>query len=215
MEDKAYKISLPKHPIIAIKVIPGHFATSTRHINFYLDVSELKTNALVARDVAEVLAIPYLTSTLVDTIVCMERTEIIASFLAQELLQPGTAVMNSGGEIHIVSPINNAKGEMVFLDSVVQWIHNKNVILLDASVSSARAIHIGMDCIAYYGGRLAGISALFVASPEKQKDKIHTLFTSDDIPGYRLFEAGECEMCKAEQKIDALISSDCYTKVGE
>jgi len=70
-----------------------------------------------------------------------------------------------------------------------------------------------MDCIAYYGGRLAGISALFVASPEQQKDNINTLFTSDDIPGYKLFETVECEMCKAGHKIDALISSDGYTRV--
>ena len=71
MEDKAYNVSLAKNPIIKIKVIPGHFTTSTRHVNHYLDVSELKTNVLIARDVA------------------------------QQLLQPGTAVMNSGGEIHI------------------------------------------------------------------------------------------------------------------
>jgi len=213
MENKAYDIPLAKNPIIKIKVIPGHFTTSTRHVNHYLDVSELKTNALIARDAAQQLAVPYLTNVPIDTIVCMERTEIIAAFLAQELLQPGTAVMNSGGEIHIVTPVNNVHGDMIFQDSVVEWITNKNVLLLDASVSSARAIHICMDCIAYYGGRLAGISALFVASPEKQKDNINTLFTSDDIPGYRLFETVECEMCKAGQKLDALISSDGYTKI--
>jgi orotate phosphoribosyltransferase len=213
MENKTYNISLEKNPIITIKVIPGHFTTSTRHVNYYLDVSELKTNALIARNAAQQLAIPYLSNVPIDTIVCMERTEIIAAFLAQELLQPGTAVMNSGGEIHIVTPINNVHGDMIFQDSVVDWITNKNVLLLDASVSSARAIHIAMDCIAYYGGRLAGVSALFVASPEKQKDNINTLFTSDDIPGYKLFETVECEMCKAGQKLDALISSDGYTKI--
>jgi len=213
MENKTYNVSLAKNPIITIKVTPGHFTTSTRHVNNYLDVSELKTNALFARDVAQQLAIPYLSSALVDTIVCMERTEVIAAFLAQELLQPGTAVMNSGGEIHVVTPVNNASGNMIFQDSVVQWINNKNVILLVASVSSARAVHIGLDCIAYYGGRVAGISALFVASPEKQKDNINTLFTSDDIPGYQLYETVECEMCKAGHKIDALISSDGYTRV--
>ena len=213
MENKTFNVSLAKNPIITIKVTPGHFTTSTRHVNHYLDVSELKTNALVARDVARELAIPYLSSALVDTIVCMERTEVIAAFLAEELLQPGTAVMNSGGEIHVVTPVNNASGKMVFQDSVVDWITNKNILLLVASISSARAAHIGMECIAYYGGRLAGISALFVASPEKQKVNINTLFTSDDIPGYRLFETVECEMCKAGQKIDALISSDGYTRI--
>jgi len=213
MENKSFKIALEKNPIIAIKVTPGHFTTSTRHINNYLDVSELKTNALVARDVAQELAIPYLSSAIVDTIVCMEKTEVVGAFLAHELLQPGTAVMNSGGEIHVVSPVNNAHGKMIFQDNVVEHIANKSVILLVASISSARAVHIGIDCIEYYGGRLAGISAIFVASPEKQKDAINALFTSDDIPGYKLYETIECEMCKAGQKIDALVNSDGYTRI--
>jgi orotate phosphoribosyltransferase len=214
MEEKAFSVSLAKNPIIAIKVIPGHFTTSNAHINNYLDVSSLKSNAMVARDVAQELAIPYLSSTIVDTIVCMEKTEVIGAFLAQELLQHGATVINSGSEIHVVTTVNNVNGNMIFQDNVIEWIANKNIILLCASVSSARALHIGLDCITYYGGRLAGISALFVASPEKQKAQINSLFTSDDIPGYKLFSTAECEMCKAGQKLDAIVSSEGYTKIG-
>jgi orotate phosphoribosyltransferase len=214
MEDKAFTVSLAKNPIITIKIIPGHFTTSNAHINNYLDVSGLKSSALVARDVAQELAIPYLTSTLVDTIVCMEKTEVIGAFLAQELLQHGTTVMNSGNEIHIVTPINNVNGNMIFQDNLIEFITNKHVILLVASVSSARALHIGIDCISYYGGKLAGISALFVASPENQKEKINALFTSNDIPGYKLFNTAECEMCKAGVKLDAIVSSEGYTRIG-
>jgi orotate phosphoribosyltransferase len=71
-----------------------------------------------------------------------------------------------------------------------------------------------MDCVSYYGGKLAGISALFVASSDKQKESINALFTSEDIPGYKLFSTAECEMCKAGQKLDAIVSSEGYTKVG-
>jgi orotate phosphoribosyltransferase len=214
MEDKAFIISLEKNPIISIRVIPGHFTTSNAHINNYLDVSGLKSSVLVARDVAQELAIPYLTSTIVDTIVCMEKTEVIGAYLAQELLQHGATVMNSGSEIHIVTPANNVNGNMMFQDNLVEWITNKHIILLVASVSSARALHIAMDCISYYGGILAGISALFVASPENQKEKINALFTSEDIPGYRLFTTAECELCKAGHKLDAIVSSEGYTKIG-
>jgi len=214
MENKAYSVSLAKNPIIAIKVIPGHFTTGNAHINNYLDVSGLKSDARVARDVAQELAMPYLSSTLVDTIVCMEKTEVIGAYLAQELLQHGATVMNSGGDIHVVTPTNNVNGNMIFQDNVVEWISNRNIILLVASISSARAVHIAMDCIAYYSGRLVGISALFVASPEKQKESFHALFTSDDIPGYKLFNTAECELCKAGQKLDAIISSEGYTKIG-
>jgi orotate phosphoribosyltransferase len=214
MEEKAFNVSLAKNPIIAIKVIPGHFTTPNAHINNYLDVSSLKSNVMVARDVAQELAIPYLSSTIVDTIVCMEKTEVIGAFLAHELLQQGATAINAGGEIHVVTPVINVNGNMVFQDNVVDWIKDKSVILLVASVSSARALHIGIDCIAYYGGRLAGISALFVASPDKQKVQINSLFTSDDIPGYKLFTPAECEMCKAGQKLDAIVSSEGYTKIG-
>jgi orotate phosphoribosyltransferase len=213
MEDKAFTVSLAKNPIIAIKVMPGHFTTSNAHINNYLDVSGLKSSAIVARDVAQELAIPYLTSTIVDTIVCMEKTEVIGAFLAQELLQHGATVMNSGSDIHVVTPINNVNGNMIFQDNVVERITNKHIILLVASVSSARALHIAIDCISYYGGILAGISALFVASPDRQKDKINGLFTSEDIPGYKLFSTAECEMCKAGLKLDAIVSSEGYTKL--
>jgi orotate phosphoribosyltransferase len=214
METKSFRVSLAKNPIISINVIPGHFTTNNAHINNYLDVSGLKSNAMVARDVAQELAIPYLTSTIVDTIVCVEKTEVIGAFLAQELLQHGATVMNEGGEIHVVTPSHNVNGNMVFQDNVVEWITNRSIILLVASVSSARALHIAMDCISYYGGRLAGISALFVASPDKQKDQINSLFTSEDIPGYKLFTTAECEMCKAGLKLDALVSSEGYTKIG-
>jgi orotate phosphoribosyltransferase len=169
---------------------------------------------MVANDVAQELAIPYFTSTIVDTIVCMEKTEVIGAFLAQELLQHGATVMNSGSEIHVVTPTNNVNGNMIFQDNVAGWISNQHVLLLIASVSSSRALHIGMDCISYYGGRLAGISALFVASPDNQKNQINALFTSEDIPGYKMFTTAECEMCKEDIKLDAIVSSEGYTKIG-
>jgi orotate phosphoribosyltransferase len=178
-------------------------------------VSGLKSRSTVARDVAQELAIPYLTSTIVDTIVCMEKTEVIGAYLAQELLQHGATVMNEGNEIQIVTPINNVNGNMIFQDNLIEYITNKHIILLVASVSSARALHIGMDCISYYGGKLAGISALFVASPGNLKENnINALFTANDIPGYKLFSTAECELCKAGVKIDAIVSSEGYTKIG-
>jgi len=213
METKAYTVSLEKSPLISVKVIPGHFATDNAHINNYLDLSTLKSSAKVARAVARQLAIPYLTHTPVDTIVCMEKTKVIGAYLADELTQEGLAVINAGREIYVVAPVNNVSGNMVFQDSVVEWISNKNVLLLAASVSTGQALRAGMECIAYYGGKLAGISSLFVASPDMHKVKIHSLFSSEDIPGYKMYGVSECDMCKAGQKIDAMISSDGYTKM--
>ena len=211
MESKAFHVSLAKNPVISIKVIPGHFTNNSIHISHYIDVSRMKSNAMIARDVAQEMAMPYLSSTIVNTIVCMERTVVIGAYLAQELLQYGASVVNSGGDIHVVAPLSNINGNLVFQESSIGWISNQNIILLVASISSGRTVDSALECLAYYGGRVVGISTLFVASPNTRK--VNALFTADDIPEYRMFIPGECELCKAGQKLDAIISSEGYNKI--
>ena len=213
MEENTLSISLEKNPAISIKVIPGHFTTSNTHLNYFVDVWELKSNVSLARDIARELATPYLSSTLIDTIVCMERTVVLGAYLAEELLREGTAVMNSGGQIHVVSPLSNVNGNLIFQDNAIECIRNRNILLLVASISSGGTVKMAMECIEYYGGRLAGISALFFSS-EKIDYDINALFTSADIPGYKVFNTTNCEMCKAGQKLDAIISSEGYTKIA-
>ena len=213
MDERTFQISLEKNPIISIKATPGHFTTGSFHTNFYLDVSSLKSNALVARDVARELALPYLSSTLVDTIVCVENTKVIGAFLAEELLQEGTAVMNSGGEIHVVTPMHNTEKKLFFFDREVQWIKNRNILLLTTTVSSGRTINSLLECLTYYQGNIAGISTLFLSSGVMPHLNINTLFTSEDIPGYRVLRSSDCELCRAGQKLDALISSEGYRMI--
>ena len=213
MDNKTYSISLEKNPIISINVTPGHFSTGSYHSNYYLDVSSLKSNALVARDVARELAMPYYTSALVETIVCMENTKVIGAFLAEELLQEGTAVMNSGGEIHVVTPMYSIDKKMIFYDNELEWIENRNIILLTAAVSSGQTLNNVLECLTYYNGIITGISSLFLYSDAELDMKINTLFTSGDIPGYKVLPSGKCGMCQTGEKLDALISSEGYKKI--
>jgi len=213
MENNAFNISLAKNPAIAIDVISGHFTTNNVHTNYFLDVSVLKSNTFLARDVARELVIPYQSSTLIDTIVCMEKMEVVGAYVAQELVQDGTSVMNTGKVIHVVSPMNNAYGKLVFPDSAVKWVSGKNILLLFATVSSGRSLNIALECINYYKGNIVGISSLYRASNVMTAKEVHCLFTADDIPGYKLFSTGECEMCKNGQGLDAIISSEGYTKI--
>jgi orotate phosphoribosyltransferase len=213
MESKVFKVSLEKNPRISMEVIAGHFTTRNAHISHYHDVSSMKSNALVARDVARELALPYLTSKPVDTIVCMENTKVIGAYLAEELLHEGTSVINEGGEIFIVTPMTNTAGQLIFYDNEITWITNRSILLLTATVSSGRTLYGVLECINYYGGKIAGISALFLASHEKQIKEVNALFTSDDIEGYRLYFPNECEMCKEGQKLDAIVSSEGYSKL--
>ena len=213
MEERAYNVSLEKNPRIVMRVIPGHFTASSTHSNHYLDLSSLKSNALVARDVARELAIPYLSSTLVDTIVCMGRTEVIGAYLAEELLQSGQSVVNEGHEIYVVTPITNDIGTMTFQSSMVKHISNRNVILMTTWVLSGRTLDRASDFLGYYGAKIAGISSLFMVNVEKPEQKVNPLFTSDDIPDYRIYSPRKCDLCRSGLKLDAHTSSEGYTKL--
>ena len=213
MKNEIYSVSLSKNPVISLNVNSGHFTTSHFHATHYLDLNHLKTNATLARDVAIELALPYLANTLVDTIVCMERTEVIGAYMAEELLQEGTSVINSGREINIVTPISNTNKNLMFQSNKQELIYNRNIIVLVSSISSGTTLRSALECLSYYGGIVVGISALFNAYPEKQEQEIHSLFTGEDIPEYQLFRTGECPLCKAGQKLDAIIVHDGYIKI--
>lgn len=213
MTNKGFSVSLPKNPSINLKVIPGHFTTNHFHTNNYLDLDNLKTNASIAKSVAIELALPYLNSTLVDTIVCMEGTEVIGAYLAEELTQEGTSVINSGNEIHVVTPISNVHRKLIFQSNTQELIVNRNIILLVSSISSGITLYGALDCLNYYGGKIVGISALFNACPEKHEHEINAMFTNEDIPGYQIYSPAECPMCKAGRKLDAIIVHDGYIKI--
>ena len=212
METNVFNVSLAKNPSITINITPGHFTTNNAHTNNYLDVSNLKSNTVIARDVAQEFAIPYVSNTFVDTIVCMEKMEVIGAYLAQALSQDGNSI-STGNKIYVVSPISNAYGNLIFPDSVIEWISGKNILLLMASISSGRTLSGVIECINYYGGKLVGISALYLASNVRSDMQINPLFTSEDISGYKLYSTNECELCKQGIKLDAIISSEGYTKL--
>jgi len=213
MREEMFSVSLKKNPVISLNMNLGHFTTSHFHASHYLDLNHLKTNASLARDVAIELALPYLSTTLVDTIVCMEGTEVIGAYMAEELLQEGTSVLNSGSDINIITPITNTNRNLMFQSNKQDLIYQRNIIVLVSSISSGTTLSSAWDCLSYYGGNAVGISALFNAYPEKQEQEIYSLFTADDIPGYQLYRPGECPLCKAGQKLDAIIAHDGYIRI--
>lgn len=213
MKRKSFAIPLNKTPAIVMNVIPGHFTTSHFHLTHYLDLDDLKTNSSIARDVAIELAAPYVSTTLIDTIVCVEGTEVIGAYIADELTQEGTSVINSDREIHVVTPINNINRQLIFQSNMEELIDGQNIILLVSSVSSGNTVKSALECLSYYNGKLVGISALFNTLNEESEYEIHSLFTNEDIPEYRMYSPNECVMCKAGRKLDAIIMPGGYIKM--
>jgi len=213
MESRFFTVTSPKNPLITIQVTTGHFATGSSHITHYIDISEMKSSASAAKNAARDLAIPYLADKNVDVIVCMEGTEIIAAYLADELVKTGPTGTDGGREIYVLTPMNSAHGHFIFHENVQKKIFNKNVVIMVASVSTGATINRAVECLSYYGGKLIGISSIFSTITELENWKVHSLFTCDDIPDYYFYRPSECAMCKEGNKLDAIINSEGYTKI--
>ena len=73
MEERMQIIQAAGNSKIQIGVIPGHYATNHSHINYYVDITSLKTGYKMAKEAAKALAATYV-STHIDTIICLEGT---------------------------------------------------------------------------------------------------------------------------------------------
>jgi len=213
MKHGAFSVSLAKNPLICLNVNEGHFTTSHCHTTHYLDLNNLKTNSSLAQNVAIELSLPYLSGTAVDTIVCMEGTEVIGAYMARELLNEEKSPINSQRQIHIVTPISNANRNLMFQSNMQRLVNNRNIIVLVSSISSGMTLESALECLSYYQGKVVGISALFNAYPDKQEQTIYSMFTSEDVPGYRIYRPNDCPMCKEGRKLDAIIVHDGYLKI--
>ena len=211
MESRAMEIKSKNNSKIKIGIIPGHFATNHSHVNYYVDMTALKTHHIIAREAGRELSKAYVSSMDIDTIICLEGTEIIGAFLAEELSKSG--LINSGKDIAVITPETNANNQMIFRDNIQKDIFNKRVLLLISSVSTGKTINRSVECLQYYNGILAGVSAIFSAISEYNGIDINSIFTPGDINNYKTMSANECELCKSGQKVDAIINSFGYSKI--
>ena len=209
MENRIQTIESKKDRKVKIGVIPGHFATNHSHINYYVDLTSIKTSHKMAKAAASQLAGTY-TGTHIDTIICMEGTEIVGAFLAESLSESS---INNGADISVITPELNSNNQMIFRDNTQSKIWGKQVLLLISSVSTGKTINRAIECLQYYNGNLVGIGAIFSAIKELKGTEIHAIFEKNDIPSYDTYLSGDCPMCKSGRKVDALVNSFGYSKI--
>ncbi|MDO4945188.1 MAG: orotate phosphoribosyltransferase [Ruminococcus sp.] len=209
MEERMQTIKCRKNRKVQIGIIPGHFATTHSHVNNYVAMTAIKTGLKMAKEAAAELGSTY-SSTHIDTIICLEGTEILGAFLAEYLSQGG---INSGADITVITPEFNSGNQMIFRDNTQKKIWGKQVLVLISSASTGKSIGRAIECLQYYNGQLVAIAAIFSAIKESHGMPVHALFTEDDLPHYENYLPGECPMCKAGQKVDALVNSFGYSKL--
>ena len=207
----SYKIRT-KQKNLFLRVSKGHFATSHSHINYYIDVTTQKTRLSEANAVAKELA-AYYKNRIVDTILCLDGTEVIATCLAEELTREGYANMNAHQTIYIITPEHTTGSQLFFRDNIVPMVQGKNVLILAASVTTGYTANAAVEAIKYYNGIISGIAAIFATMEECAGYPVHSVFDPNDLDGYATYPSHECPFCKEGKKIDALVNSFGYSKL--
>ncbi|MDY5869830.1 MAG: phosphoribosyltransferase [Suilimivivens sp.] len=208
------KIHAKNHPNITLKAIPGHFVTPNSHVNYYLDMTTLKTRLSEASTVARELSVQISASTIVDTIVCIDGCEIIGAFLAEELTKAGVLSMNAHKTIYIITPEYLSTGQFLFRENFQPMIKEKNVLLLLASATTGQTIVKAAQALSYYGAKISGISAVFSAANSMMGIPIRSLFSIADIPDYKAYNPEGCALCKENQPVDAFANAFGYSRIN-
>ena len=202
-----------KRKNLYLRVAKGHFATSNSHSNYYIDVVGQKSRLSEAKAVAEELRSYYYHSTVVDTILCLDGTEVIGTCLAEQLTKEDFINLNAHKTIYVVTPESTNAGQLFFRDNMVPMIAKKNVLILAVSVSSGKTVEDAINVVKYYGGNVAGVSAIFSTVENCQGHQVVSVFNPKDLDGYAIYPSHDCPMCKKGEKIDALINCHGFSKL--
>ena len=210
--EKTYKIRT-KNRNLFLRVTPGHFATSHSHINYYIDVTTQKNRLSEAVAVAKELVSYYQTSTIVDTVLCLDGTQVIGACLATELTKGSFVNMNAHQTIYVVTPEHTSGSQILFRDNIVPMIEGKHVLILAASVTTGYTAQAAIEAVQYYNGHVAGVSSIFATVDECSGFPVRSIFNPKDLEGYASYPSHECPICKKGERIDALVNSFGYSKL--
>ena len=202
-----------KRKNLLLRVQRGHFATSHSHINYFIDVTMQKTRLSEAKAVAKELLSYYQTTTIIDTILCLDGMQVVGSCLAEQLTSNNFMNLNAHQTIYVVTPEYTAGSQMIFRDSISQAITGKNVLILAASVVTGYTTKSAIEAITYYGGRVAGISSIFATVDKYLGYDVVSAFNPNDLPGYASYAPHECPMCRAGSRLEGLVNSFGFSKL--
>ena len=204
-----------KNTDLPLKAIPGHFITNHSHINYFMELTSTKTVYREAKVAADVLSRKYKNQIPVDTILCMDGTEVIGTLLAEKLadshLGRGT---HAKKEVAIVTPEQNANtSQLIFRDNYKPLIQNRDCIVLMASITTGFTVHKAIETIQFYGGVPRGVSSIFSNINQMDGVAIDSIFDVSVLPDYRSYDYTNCPYCKQGKKIDALVNSYGYSQL--
>lgn len=197
---------------ITVNATTGHFATSQSHVNFYIDVTRLKTRVSEATDAARSICQMLLNKVVeVDTIVCLDDSQVLGTLLAQQMEKADFRMQNLHETMYVVSPVMNSMQQLMFTQNTTHAITGKNVLILSANITTGASIRQAFRTVKYYGGSITGVAAIFCKTPQIDEYPVYSLFTAADFPDYQTYFPNECPYCAKNMPIEAMVSGTGYT----
>ena len=196
---------------VPLRVARGHFATNHSHINYYIDITEPKTQLSAAKESAKQLVSHFINNTPVDTVLCLDGTAVLGACVAEELTRSGFRTINQHKSVCVIEPEYNTNSQMIFRDNIQPMIRGKHVLVLMASVTTGFTAKKSFEAIGYYGGEVAGIAAIYRAVDEVAGHPVRSVYDLKDIPDYESYDYRDCPYCKKGRKLDALVNSYGYS----
>ncbi len=197
-----------------LRVAEGHFATAHAHSNYFVDVAVQKSRLSEATAVAKALMENYnYSTTVVDTILCLDGTEVIGTCLASELTKNNFVNINAHQTIYIVTPEAANGSQLLFRDNIVDMIRGKHVLVLAVSVATGYTVKAAIEAIEYYGGEAIGVASIFATTDDCAGHAVNSVFNPTDLPEYFSLPSHACPLCKQGEKIDALVNCHGFSKL--
>lgn len=208
-------IKLQKLPVrygnVPLRYARGHFATNHSHINYYIDITYQKSRLSEAKDTARQLVSHFINNTPVDTILCLDGTAVLGACVASELTKSGFRTINQHQTIYVIEPEYNGNSQMIFRENIQPMIEGKHVLVLMASVTTGVTANRSIEAISYYGGKVAGVAAIYSAVDSVGPYPVRSIYDLQDLPDYASYDYRECPYCKKGMKLDALVNSYGYS----
>ena len=152
---------------------------------------------------AKELVAAYQHNTIVDTVLCLDGTQVIGTCLANELTKDGFANMNAHQTIYVITPEYTTGSQIILRDNLAPMVKGKHVLILAASITTGYTVQAAVEAVNYYGGMVAGLSAIFATTHECMGYPVTSIFDPASLPDYASFDSRDCPLCKAGQHIDA------------
>jgi orotate phosphoribosyltransferase len=205
------KIDYAKNKDVVLRYIPGHFVTPNSHVNYYMDLTDMKSRQREARATGEELAEMYMVSDVIDTILCLNSMEVVGAYMANKMTKAGIISANSHKTMYITSPEYNTSGQMMFRENTVHMIKNKKVLILIDTATTGDTLKSAIGSVNFYNGSIAGISAIYSGGEKIDGIPIRALYSNRDLPDYASYKADSCPLCKNGVPVDAICNGFGYS----